>query len=121
MKKTSTARAVVQIDAAGQSMGRVATRIVTVLCGKNRADYNPRIDAGSRVLVINVGKVSFSGRKLEQKDIRHHTMFPGGLKEIPMKRLFIKDPRLVLRHAINGMLPKNNRRPALMRRLTLEV
>lgn len=119
MKPVGIVRTVHTIDATGMSVGRVATRVVTVLCGKHKATFNPRIDGGDMVKVVNVSKVKFTGKKLVQKDFRHHTMYPGGLKRIPMKRVFGDRPEDVLRHAVNGMLPKNRRRTTLLKRLTI--
>ena len=107
------------VDATGQSVGRLASRIALILRGKHKATFDPRIDAGDRVTVMNAGHVVFTGRKLVQKDYYHHTMYPGGIKRTPMKWVFEKDPGDVIRRAVYGMLPKNNRRVALMKRLTI--
>jgi large subunit ribosomal protein L13 len=94
---------------------------VRILCGKHKADYNPRLDGGDMVSIINIGKIKFTGRKLVQKDFRHHSMYPGGLKRVPMKKVYTERPGDVIRHAVNGMLPKNRRRNTLMKRLTTHV
>lgn len=110
-----------EIDAAGESVGRIASRVARILMGKTDPAYEPRIDSGKGVTITNAGKVRFTGRKLVQKDYYHHTMYPGGIKRTPMKKVFDKDPADVMRRAVNGMLPKNNRRTELMKRLTIRV
>ena len=114
-------RKVHEIDAAGQAVGRVATAAVTILIGKHKPDYTPGIDTGDMLTIRNVGQVNFTGRKLVQKDYYHHSMYPGGLKRVPMQKVFLKDPGEVMRHAIYGMIPKNRWRDELMKRLTIVV
>lgn len=116
-----TQKMVHEIDAAGESVGRVATRAAFVLMGKHSPAYEPRIDARHAVQIVNAGKVRFTGRKLVQKDYYHHTMYPGGIKRTPMQKVFDKNPADVMRRAVYGMLPKNNRREELMKRLTIRV
>lgn len=109
------------IDAAGQSVGRLASRIASILRGKHKADFDPRLDTGGNVHVVNAAKLKFTGRKLVQKDFLHHSMYPGGLKRVAMKKVFEADPRKVITHAVYGMLPKNRRRNTLMKRLKIDV
>ncbi|HYE59574.1 MAG TPA: 50S ribosomal protein L13 [Candidatus Kapabacteria bacterium] len=109
-----------EIDAAGQTPGRLATRIAMILRGKNKATFEPHIDNGDYVSVVNASQLKFTGRKLVQKDFRHHTMYPGGLKVTPMKKVFENDPAEVLRHAVWGMLPKNKHREPMFKRLTIK-
>lgn len=111
----------IEIDAAGQSAGRVATRVAMALRGKNKAGFAPHIDNGAYVTVINSAGLKFTGRKLVQKDYYHHTMHPGGIKRTPMKKVFDQNPSSVLRRAVNGMLPKNKLRREMMKRLTIKV
>ncbi len=110
-----------EIDAAGNSAGRIATRVAMILRGKNKAGFVPRIDSGDYVTVINASKIKFTGRKLVQKDYRHHTMHPGGLKTVSMKKVFDKNPAQVIRRAVYGMLPKNKLRVEMMKRLTIKA
>jgi large subunit ribosomal protein L13 len=110
-----------EIDATGESVGRIAARAALILTGKHKATYEPRVDGGDIVQILNASKVKFTGRKFVQKDYRHHTMYPGGLKTTPMKKVFEKDPTDVIRRAVNGMLPKNNRRTTLMKRLKIQA
>ncbi len=110
-----------EIDAANQAPGRVAAKVVTLLRGKNKPDFSPHIDGGDFVAVLNAGKVKFTGKKLAQKDYYHHTMHPGGLVSISMKKVFDKDPTKVIRVAVYGMLPKNRLRDEMMKRLTIKA
>lgn len=105
-----------EIDATGQTPGRLATRIATLLMGKHKVTYELHLDKGDKVVVSNADKVVFTGKKLEQKVYRHHSMHPGGLKETPAKRIMI-DPREAIRHAVEKMLPKNKLRAGRMNRL----
>lgn len=110
-----------KIDATDRAVGRIATEVALILRGKNKPTFEPHIDAGDFVTVINMGKVKFSGKKLEQKDYYHHTMYPGGIRRTPMKKVFLKDPAEVLRRAVYGMLPKNKLRDEMMKRLTIKA
>ena len=107
------------VDAEGQRVGRVATRVATLLRGKHREDFTPFQDLGDHVIVINAAKVCLSGNKLEQKTYRHYTGYPGGLKEVGARRLLRENPEKVLREAILGMLPKNKLGKALARKLRI--
>jgi large subunit ribosomal protein L13 len=109
-----------KIDATDRAVGRIATDVVTLLRGKNKPDFSPHIDGGDFVVVSNASKVKFTGRKLVQKDYYHHTLYPGGLKRTPMKKVFDNDPADVLRRAVVGMLPKNKLRNNMMKRLTIK-
>jgi len=110
-----------EIDATGQAVGRIATQVAMMLRGKNKPSFEPHIDGGDFVTVKNVSKVKFTGNKLVQKDYYHHTMYPGGIRRTPMKKVFDKDPTEVLRRAVYGMLPKNKLRNEMMKRLTLKA
>ncbi len=114
-------RKIVEINAEGLAVGRVATQVSMVLRGKNKATYEPRLDEGDFVVVVNAGKVKFTGNKLVQKDYRHHTNHPGGLKIVSMKKVFGDDPTDVMRRAVYGMLSKNKFRDEMMKRLTIKV
>ena len=114
-------RNTIEIDATGQAVGRVATQIAMILRGKNKPTFTPHIDAGDFVKVINAGQVKFTGRKLVQKDYYHHTMYPGGLRRTPMKKIFDKDRGEILKRAVYGMLPKNSLREHMIKRLKIEA
>src|SRR5216683_2974316 len=105
------------VDAGGQVLGRVATRIARILIGKDKANYTPYLDSGDHVVVINADKIRLTGNKLEQKVYRHHSGYPGGLKEIPIKRIRAKRADWIVREAVLGMLPKNKLRARRARKL----
>jgi len=119
--KPQIKRNTIEVDAAGQAPGRVASQVSIYLQGKHKPGYLPHIDNGDMVVVINAAALKFTGKKLVQKDYRHHSMHPGGLKVVSMKKVFDKDPGEVIRHAVNGMIPKNRRREILMKRLTVKA
>jgi large subunit ribosomal protein L13 len=95
------------VDADGQTLGRLASRVARILSGKENPRYTPFIDTGDHVIVINAGKVKLSGLKAESKVYRHYTGFPGGLREEEYKKRFERKPELVVEDAILGMLPKS--------------
>lgn len=105
------------VDAAGQVLGRLATRVARVLIGKDKPAYTPYLDSGDHVVIINADKIRLTGNKLEQKVYRHHSGYPGGLKEIPAKRLRVQRADWMVREAILGMLPKNKLRARRARKL----
>ena len=107
------------VDAAGQVLGRVATRVARILIGKDKANYTPYLDCGDHVVVINADKIRLTGNKLEQKVYRYHSGYPGGLKEIPAKRLRPDRADWMLREAVLGMLPKNKLRALRARKLRI--
>ncbi len=109
-----------EIDATGQSVGRLASKIAMILRGKHKPSFVPNIDSGDFVTIINAKQVKFTGSKLVQKDYFHHTMYPGGLRRTPMKKIFDKDPGEVIRRAVYGMLPKNRLRDDMMKRLVIK-
>jgi large subunit ribosomal protein L13 len=95
------------VDARGQVLGRLATRVATLLMGKHKVRYTPSLECGDHVIVINAAKVRLTGRKLDQKMYRSHSGYPGGLKQIKARDLFQSRPERVVREAILGMVPKN--------------
>jgi large subunit ribosomal protein L13 len=95
------------IDADGQTVGRLATEAARLLMGKNKPTYTPYIDVGDHVIVINAEKVVFTGNKWQDKVYRHHTGWPGGLKEVTARKQLQQHPERILESAIRGMLPKN--------------
>ncbi len=107
----------VVIDAAGQTVGRLATRIATVLRGKHKPDYSPHLAGGDYVIVINAEKVVFTGRKLDQKVYTRYSGYQGGLKTTTARVMLDRHPDRVLRHAVWGMLPKTRQGRRLIRRL----
>ncbi len=96
------------VDAKGQVLGRLASRIAMVLRGKTKPVFTPHLDTGDFVVVVNADQVILTGRKLDQKNYYRHSGYPGGLKVVKARRLLQKKPEEVLRHAVRGMLPKNS-------------
>lgn len=94
-------------DADGQVLGRLAVRIANSLRGKDKPLYEPSVDTGDYVIVINAAKVRLTGKKATDKKRITHTMYPGGLREISYAELLKKKPELIIRDAVEGMLPKN--------------
>jgi large subunit ribosomal protein L13 len=94
------------VDAEGQTLGRLATEIATILRGKNKAQYTPHVDTGDFVVVVNAEKVVVTGKKAEQKVYRRHSGYPGGMKETSYARMMERKPAEVLRKAVKGMMPR---------------
>ena len=105
------------VDAEGVVLGRLATRIARMLIGKDKANYTPHLDCGDRVVVINAERVKLTGNKMDQKIYRHHSGYPGGLKEIPIRVMLQRRPEEVVREAVLGMLPKNKLRARRAKKL----
>ncbi|WP_324717018.1 50S ribosomal protein L13 [Carboxydochorda subterranea] len=93
------------VDARGQVLGRLATRIATILRGKHKPSFTPHTDTGDFVIVINAAQVKVTGRKLDQKVYKHHSLHPGGLKTETLRSLLARRPTEVVRRAVWGMLP----------------
>lgn len=110
----------ITIDASDKAIGRLATQIAVLLMGKNKVSYIARIDAGAHVRVLNASKVKFTGNKLDQKELIHHSWHPGGIKRVPLKRVMAVDPRKALVRAVSKMLPRNTHRADRMARLIIE-
>lgn len=108
------------IDATGKVLGRLATEIAILLRGKHKPIFVLNRDMGDFVIVKNANKIKITGRKLIQKKYYRHSGYPGGLKEIPLKKIFEKDPGRVLKMAVFGMLPKNKLRPKQIKRLKFQ-
>ena len=107
------------VDAEGQTLGRLATEIATILRGKNKPQYTPHIDTGDFVVVVNAEKVAVTGRKAEQKVYRRHSGYPGGLKETSYEQLMERRPTEILRRAVKGMMPKNRLARQQLRKLKI--
>lgn len=96
------------VDADGMPLGRLASQVAAILRGKNKPEFTPNVDTGDFVIVINTDKVVLTGRKLEQKMKRHHTLYMGGLKEITYKKFMAESSDQAVYDAVKGMLPKNS-------------
>lgn len=107
----------VLVDAQGQTLGRLASRVAMILRGKDKPVFAPHMDVGDFVVVINAEKVAVTGRKLRHKVYYHHSQYPGGLKSITLEKLLREKPERVLESAIRGMLPKNKLGDALIGKL----
>jgi len=94
------------VDANGKTVGRLATEVARMLSGKNNPAWTPFMDMGDHVIVINARLALFTGSKNDQKMYRHHTHYPGGLREISVKNMLLKNPEKVIELAVKGMLPK---------------
>jgi len=105
------------VDAEGRNLGRLATRIATVLKGKHKVIYSPSMDTGDYVVVINAEKVAVTGRKMDEKIYYRHTGFPGGLREINLRDQLATHPDRVLKAAVKGMLPHNRLGRAMFKKL----
>lgn len=113
------AASVQKIDATNKILGRLAVEIALTLQGKTTPDFDPARLSGNKVMVYNIDRVRVTGKKMLQKQYRHHSGYPGGLKEESLERVMTRDSRVALRHAVEGMLPKNRLRPRMMKNLTL--
>ena len=105
------------VDAAGVPMGRLASRVASVLRGKNKPTYTPNVDTGDFVIIINTDKAVLTGKKLENKFYRYHTGYIGGLKEISYKKMMAEKSDLAVYEAVKGMLPKNSLGRAMIKKL----
>ena len=105
------------IDAEGQILGRLATKAARLITGKDKPIYTPFLDTGDHVIIINAGKVKLTGKKLTDKKYRHHTGYPGGMKETTAGVLLSKDPGKLVREAVIGMLPKSKLGRAMRKKL----
>src|ERR1700746_3134016 len=94
------------VDASGQTLGRLASRVARILSGKENPIYTPFLDTGDHVIVINAEKIRVTGMKSEQKVYRHYTGYPGGLRQEEFRKAFDRRPERVVQEAILGMLPK---------------
>lgn len=94
------------VDAEGETLGRLASQVASVLRGKNKPTYTPFIDTGDNVIVINAAKIKVTGKKLEQKIYYNHSDYVGGMRETTLKEMLAKKPEKVIELAVKGMLPK---------------
>lgn len=105
------------VDAAGKRLGRLASKIATVLRGKHKPTYTPHVDTGDYVIVVNAGEVELTGNKLDQKMHHRHSEYPGGLKSISYAELLEQKPTKVIELAVKGMVPKNKLGRKMMKKL----
>ncbi len=105
------------IDAAGQTVGHLASEVASILTGKRNPQWTPFLDMGDHVIVINARKAVLKGAKVEQKVYRRHTQYPGGLREVSARDMFAKRPDRVISLAVKGMLPKTKLGRAMAKKL----
>ena len=105
------------VDATGQTLGRLATRIATLLEGKHKPMYTPHLDTGDHVVVVNAAKIRVTGDKLRQKSYFRHSNYPGGLREESLETVLARKPELVIERAVKGMLPQNRLGRAMYKKL----
>jgi len=106
MKQDEIAKDWVVLDANEVPLGRLATRVATLLRGKHKPGFTPHLDMGDNVIVVNAAQVKLTGQKLDKKIYLHHTGYPGGQRETPLKKLMASRPDEVVIRAVKGMLPK---------------
>jgi large subunit ribosomal protein L13 len=107
------------VDAEGQTLGRLASRIAPIIKGKHKPIYTPHLDCGDYVIIINAAKVRVTGQKMEQKFYYRHSGYPGGIKSISLRDQLATYPERVLQSAVKGMLPKNKLGRRMIKKLKI--
>ena len=105
------------VDADGKILGRLASQVANLLRGKHKPIYTPFLDTGDHVVVVNAEKIVMTGQKLDKEMVRHHTLFPGGLKEKSFRKAINEEPEKVIMRAVWGMLPKNSLGRKMLKKL----
>jgi len=105
------------VDAEGMVLGRLASKVATILRGKHKPTYTPNVDMGDYVIVINTDKVVLTGKKLEKKMYTYHTGYVGGLKQTPYKQMMANKSDIVVYEAVKGMIPHNTLGKSMMKKL----
>ena len=116
-KKETVERKWYVVDAEGETVGRLSSKIATVLRGKHRPDFTPHVDTGDYVIVVNAEKVKFTGNKLEDKEYLSYSLYPGGLKRVKASEMLEKRPIKIMEKAVKGMLPKTKLGNAMFKKL----
>ena len=111
----------VLVDAEGQTLGRLSSKVAKLLRGKHKPSFTPHVDCGDNVIVINSEKINLTGKKWTEKSYIRHTGYPGGQRSLTATELFGKDPARLVEKSVKGMLPKNKLGAALFRNLTVVV
>jgi large subunit ribosomal protein L13 len=106
-------------DVSGKTLGRLASEIAKILCGKHKVNYTPHVDTGDGVVIINAGKIVVTGAKEAQKVYRYYTGMVGGQREIPYRVMKDRKPEYIIRHAVKGMMPKTRLGEAQMKKLRI--
>lgn len=105
------------VDASGKTLGRLASEIAQIVRGKHKPIFSPSVDAGDYVIVVNAERIHVTGDKLDQKIYYRHSGYPGGLKEVSLRRMLDEHPTRVITHAVRGMLPKNRLGRTMLKKL----
>ena len=109
------------VDAEGQTLGRLASEIASILRGKKKPIYTPHVDTGDYVIVINCEKVEVTGKKRKEKIYKRHTGYPGGLREVTFERMQEKHPEEIINHAVKGMMPNGKLGRQMFKKLKVFV
>ena len=107
----------VLVDAEGQTLGRLASKVAILLRGKHKPNFTPHVDCGDNVVVVNASKVNLTGKKWEDKTYIRYTGYPGGQRTLTANQLFDKNPSTIIEKSVKGMLPKNKLGATLFRNL----
>ena len=107
----------VLVDAEGQTLGRLASKVAILIRGKHKPNFTPHVDCGDNVIVINAAKINLTGKKWEDKQYIRYTGYPGGQRSLSANQLFDKNPSSIIEKSVKGMLPKNKLGSALFRNL----
>jgi large subunit ribosomal protein L13 len=105
------------VDATDKILGRLASKVASILRGKDKVIFSPHQDTGDEVIVINASKIKVTGNKLTTKEYKRYSSYPGGLNTETMEAVMKKNPGYVIRHAVKGMLPKNKLADKLLKKL----
>ena len=111
----------VMVDADGQALGRLASKVAILLRGKHKPNFTPHVDCGDNVIVVNAEKVKLTGKKWTDKEYLRHTGYPGGQRSLTAREIFDKDPTRLIEKSVKGMLPKNKLGAELFRNLKVYV
>jgi large subunit ribosomal protein L13 len=117
VKESDITRKWFVVDAEGQTLGRLASKIAHILKGKHKPIYSPRLDVGDYVIVINADKIAVTGRKMDDKMYYRHTGYPGGIRQINLRGMLKRHPTFAVKDAVRGMLPKNRLGRKMFRKL----
>ncbi len=105
------------VDAKDKILGRLATKVASILRGKDKVMFSPHQDTGDEVIVINASKIKVTGKKMGQKEYKRYSAYPGGLNTETLEQVMTKKPEYAIRHAVKGMLPKNKLGDKLLKKL----
>lgn len=111
----------VLVDADGQTLGRLASKVAKLLRGKHKPNFTPHVDCGDNVIVINAEKINLTGNKWSEKTYVRHTGYPGGQRTLTANEMFAKDPARLVEKSVKGMLPKNKLGAVLFRNLNVVI